>query len=641
MMIDSKNRLQRLCLNGRCSICLAFGVIGVGILLRLLYLEADPYYYEWAGYITDEGRWVESARNWALFGGVFEQQNTLHFHLAPLFQIVNYMIFSLGGVSILTARIFTAFCGSAILVFFWFFLRRAITWPALLIGLVLLSFQTDLVVLSRIAVPEMVVMFFQLLVYFIVTSNGSSPRRMLLAGFLLFLAIGIKLTALPSLVIFSTIVLFIPRQHSGRTARRQAWRELLTFWTGFAVPLLVAALVWFIFIETSKSSLPVTLAVIKEFIYLSSSYQKISFPFDNHLSSTFNIWALGLWLSLLGWMAAGRDAIGFQSNRYFISSAIWFTLYLLLMLLLGYFPTRYKVHILVPMAVNVAVGISCLQQVTVSKVLESFSKMREPFRLLRVAILSFPTAAFFSPLIFSLIALGGANPAKFRLKLVSLFISFVVTAYAAHRLNDSKLGVAFFLTFPLIAATAWLMIKTFGASSYSFYPSTDIKYFAALWSLFLIGVSGVSIPIAKAAIGWGQIGAASCVVAFAMTYMVISLFSLSPAYMDPHYSIRDASQAIGRLYFGAHQIFTVRAEGLFNNNSLYYRKFDHRLRTSAKDEILVVAFATHQSVETFLEREYRIVNSYDIYLSPEFYRLHPATVSTFPRGKIVRVFKRK
>lgn len=50
------------------SYWLALGALVTGILLRTLYLDADPHYYDWIGYITDEGLWVQHARSLALHG---------------------------------------------------------------------------------------------------------------------------------------------------------------------------------------------------------------------------------------------------------------------------------------------------------------------------------------------------------------------------------------------------------------------------------------------------------------------------------------------------------------------------------------------------------------------------------------------
>ena len=88
---------------------LSLGVIITGILLRFLCLDADPRYYEWVGYITDEGRWIQHARNLALHGTLVDSSRmNFHLFMAPLFELSNYLVFELLGVSLLTSRIFTA-----------------------------------------------------------------------------------------------------------------------------------------------------------------------------------------------------------------------------------------------------------------------------------------------------------------------------------------------------------------------------------------------------------------------------------------------------------------------------------------------------------------------------------------------------
>lgn len=629
--------------NDRFSLWLGLGILAGGILLRFLFLDADPYYYEWVGYITDEGRWVSNARSGALFGElfVFEQHRDLHFFLAPFFQLTNYVVFKLSGVSILTSRVFTALCGSAILVLFWLRLRRVATPPALVLGMCLLSFQTDLVVLSRVAIPEMVTMFFQILIYFIITSSGNSSLRMLLAGLLLFLSMGMKVTMAPFLAIYSTIILFRPRLCPNKETDRQVWHGLLTFWTGFAVPFVLAVPIGSAFIGISENSFNWIPAYLNSFIHLSTLKKAISFLFVHPFSATLKIWSLGLWLSALAWMSAGSDDIDLNSKRYLLTSAIWFALYFSLMMLLAYFPTRYKVHILIPMAVNIAVGISLLQRVTFRKVIESITKAKRLSLLLRVTILSLPIAALISPLLASAVALSGADPGQLPIKLASLIVALASAAYAASRVKYRKQAIAFFLTFPLIAATAWLILKTSRVIDFAFYPSADTQFHAAWWSLFLLIISGISIPIAKAAIGWGRSGTARCIIAVSITYMMISLIRIAPGYIDPQYTIRDASQDLGRLYSGSNRILTLGAETLFNNNALRYTTTGDRLQNSEMGDILVVAFAHRQTLEDYLVNNARKVHSYDLYLSPEFYRLHPHTVWSHPRGEILRVFKIK
>lgn len=97
---------------------LAVAILSGGIFLRVVHLDSDPNYYEWVGYITDEGRWVQTPRNLVLHGLFPEGLGKLHLIMAPLFEAASFAVFYFFGVTILTARAFAAVCGSIFLVAF-------------------------------------------------------------------------------------------------------------------------------------------------------------------------------------------------------------------------------------------------------------------------------------------------------------------------------------------------------------------------------------------------------------------------------------------------------------------------------------------------------------------------------------------
>ena len=66
--------------------------IALGCLLRLVWLDADPDYYIWVGYITDEGRWLENVRALLFHDELLLPESNLHLLVAPLFQAVNYLV---------------------------------------------------------------------------------------------------------------------------------------------------------------------------------------------------------------------------------------------------------------------------------------------------------------------------------------------------------------------------------------------------------------------------------------------------------------------------------------------------------------------------------------------------------------------
>src|SRR5262249_31156987 len=152
----------------------------------------------------------------------------IHFLMAPLFQLGTYATFVAGGVSMLTSRLLTALSGSAMLVLFWVLLRHTVKREALVLGVTLLAVQADLVMLSRMAVPEMASMLGQLASYALIVGERSSPGRMVLAGVVLAAAAGFKATAVLVLPIFSIMVLAAARLRE-TVERSRSWRDLLWF----------------------------------------------------------------------------------------------------------------------------------------------------------------------------------------------------------------------------------------------------------------------------------------------------------------------------------------------------------------------------------------------------------------------------
>ncbi|MDH3444380.1 MAG: hypothetical protein OEN50_10685, partial [Deltaproteobacteria bacterium] len=284
------------------------GVLAVGILLRILHLDADPEYYEWVGYITDEGRWVQYARSLAIDGTVHRSfVGDLHLFLAPLFQLTNYLVFQLAGVSLLTSRVFTAMCGSALIVVFWACLRRVVSLNALLLGVTMLAVQTDLVVFSRVAVPEMVVLSIQLLIFFVIIGNAKASQRMIFAGFLMLVAAAMKATILFMLPINLVIIYFMPRN----SIESRRLRDVGMFVTGFTFPLVLGFIGgYFVFSDWTLvwlNFIPKIQLEIKKLLVPTDLFAVISFPFNHSLSSLLNLWSLGPWLTILAWRTSGPN----------------------------------------------------------------------------------------------------------------------------------------------------------------------------------------------------------------------------------------------------------------------------------------------------------------------------------------------
>ena len=617
---------------------LSVGVVLTGILLRCLYLDTDPRYYDWVGYITDEGRWIQGARNLALHGHV-EVSSGMNFHLsmAPLFQLSNYLVFELLGVSLWTSRLFTALFGSAILVLFWRCLHRAVNSQALLVGVALLALQSDLIALSRVAVPEMVVMSFELAVYFLIVS-GTSPWQMVSAGALFLVACGMKATAALLLPVFSVVILVMPR--SATDPRR--WCDLMLFLLGFLVPGLIgAATGYFLLSGPMPNHIGELATLIHGFLGISKPYlyNMISFLFEHPLSYTINLWSLGVWLTTVVWWASGPNKIDSYLHRYLTTSGIWFLLYFLLMLNLGYFPTRYKIHVLMPMALFITFGVSLIQKVGLEAVFLSAAEPKGRLSILWLSILSFPTAAFFSPLLMFVIALLGVDSQRLSAKLACFLFSLVTITCLAHYVKGNRRAVSFFLVFPLVEGMVWFVLPML-ESAPSFWPTTGFGVHAGYLSLGILIAVTTSWVLSEDIVQWRPTEGSRVITALAICCVAVSLVRIVPGYFDRHYSIRDSSQDLGRIVPASARISTFRAETLFNNNNLHYSSVRIGTWSSEKPDFLLVAFNIPQ-IQGILESKYNLIKSYDLWVSPEYDYSGSNSVGHARESVIVGLYKIK
>jgi len=613
------------------------GIVVLGILLRLARLDADPYYYDWVGYITDEGRWVENARSLALRRTLFEQSWNIHFLIAPLFQLGTYVAYVVGGVSVLTSRLLTALSGSALLVLFWMLLRHTMKREALVLGVTLLAVQADLVMLSRMAVPEMTSMLAQFTSYALLVGGRAAPGRTVLAGVALAVAVGFKATAVLVLPILAIIVVVAARQRAP-VERSQGWGDLRWFLIGFAGPTGSAALAgYWCCSRAGGGSLARQLSTVGAHLQLGDIYSAMSFPFEETFARTINLWGLGLWISCLAWIAV-RDQLDVPTRRYLATSALWSGLFAVLMLGLGYFPNRYKAHILPPLALSITVGASVLQGVGLRRVGESLEQVTGPARALSRALLALPTAVFLAPLFASAAVLVGMDADRLSTKMLCIVVSFGVVLWATSRWRGRRGVNEFLLVFPVVASAGWLSLDAAGMPGFAFWTRGAAAAHFAVWSAFLIGMGAVAAVLRRAAWDVAR-GRARVVTALAMGYLLVSLAAIAPGYLDPHYSIREASRDLGILLRDSGVIISVTSEGLFTENSLQYQHLSFVGLRSDKSETVVIAFA-RPDLTKILEREYRVLKSYDLYVS-DLYRLKLGLTATSPHVARATVYRRR
>jgi Dolichyl-phosphate-mannose-protein mannosyltransferase len=622
---------------GRTGAVLAVIALGLGIGLRFFRLDADPDYYLWNGYVTDEGRWTAHARAMALFGDMGSVGWPLHLALAPLYQLASYGFFAALDVSLWSSRLVSAVCGSALLLTFWAAFRRLATPEALLLALVMLAFEPDLVVLSRIAVPEMAAMSLSLLAYVLLVAEGAGGARLAAAGIITAAAIGMKVTVLLVAPIFAVILLVRPPASADGRSRGAA---LAAYAAGLLLPVALAGLGVLTRWPDAAAGIRRTVDTVSGFIGLTEPYAVVAFPFEDPVAPVLGIWTLAAGLAFLGALVARSDAAGALEGRYLAAAGIWVVLYGGAMLVLEYFPARYKLHLLVPLAVIVAVGLTTLQRVGLGPLEAALADLRGVRRMVVVLLLAVPTAILLAPGLAVLATMGGIDVSRVRVRYACVLVALALVGALLLRLQHGG-ARRLALLFPPLWVLAWLIAQRPPVWLPASGPAATGE-FAARWLLLVaaavVGVVAVSAGLARGKGGgarWGML-------AVATAYALIALVRLAPGYLDPHYSIRAASRDLGQLLAGAAQpVRTLESEALFSDNRLPYRIIHGRQWPPSRPELLLLGAPMHDPLR-LLEREYRLVRTYRIYTSPEYVRMRLSRVTTpgpLPRTSI-RLYQR-
>ncbi len=188
--------------------------------------------------MTDEGRWSESARNFALFGTLDGTSNArLHLFLTPGYQMVQYAMFRVFGIDFWSARLFAAVCGILTVAVAFFALHRRVTPFALALGVVILGFETHMLAESRMALPEMPSVLFTLVAFLVLVIGQKTRWNAFIAGLIAAIAVAMKATTIMVMPVFPLIILVSLQSGDARARVERA----LSFIGGFAL-LVVAGL---------------------------------------------------------------------------------------------------------------------------------------------------------------------------------------------------------------------------------------------------------------------------------------------------------------------------------------------------------------------------------------------------------------
>ena len=559
-----------------------------GSALRIFWPESDPTHATWSGYIADEGRWTAQARNLVLFGEVdlSDWLSFIHLALAPLFQIVSAISFSVLGVGFSAARLLSMVSGCGLMLVAFFFLRGKFSRDALIVTLIAIALMPDLVFYSRIAIPEMPSLFFQAIAFFVLVSDGSSKRRAAVSAFLLILAVAMKATVLPLMFIFLGIIVL-----SACLRGRVCWSATGYFLGVIIGPSLVIGFGGYLLLGSESSS-----AVLDKLGTLGSFVRpRTPYAFIDFLLQGKNLFAI-YFLILVAWLVAGcliavshlpRDHLGV----IYVASAVWVLSWLFLTAALGYFPQRYTFHALLPAIVHIGAGISLLQGKRYRSSVSDEPMADGRPRQVALLWLTLPAAVMAIGLVISGLDSFGFTIERQREQIVLIFGIWLAAFAIVVRMPFSGRRNLVLVAFPLIFVWLWQLATGLGLVPASVWStgSEDFLSWAVIWI-----VSGLLTFAANRAAS-----SQAKVFLLAVTYILAVsgfwLYELSPTIVSPSRTIAGSANYLRSLEGSGMRIVSRDAESIFLGTRLRYHTgaLDGRVSDCEDDrlpDLVVVAF---------------------------------------------------
>ncbi len=532
--------------------------LALACLARFVHLDADPKFENWIFYVQDEGRWVETARNLALFGdpGLYDISR-LHFVLSAGFQAITFVVFELFGVNLWSARLWSAIAGAAILVITVLLLRRRVPFSALLFGVVILALDPLTLSLGRTAIPEVSALLFTLLA-FVALCLVPDAAGAALGGLAMAVATSMKGTTVLLLPVFVAMAALSGRRAGKRSA---------TFLAGFFVPVLAGAALAAAAKIVRPESLAQLMHVFGRFFDYGNVYLAASRMFLPEKIQHFTLLLLlGAWLG--SWLLVlRREFIDSELGRIYLLSAVWALGWIAIWYFMNYAPERYWVHLILPLVIHIVVALGLWRQIGTARVLAAVEQRRAQSGFAFHLWLVLPSAVFVSEAGLAMAAVLGATSDRLILRISSFAAAAIaLTALASWRRVAQRSSAAW-LALPVALALLGLFFEGFASVFLSKPASRHAQPLVDTALLLVVGASvwhwrrSVEAGFGRPATGW-------C--AFVLVGAALACESW-PILARPTYSIRTASRSIGQQFADTALIQSSGAGLLMLENRLRYR----------------------------------------------------------------------
>jgi hypothetical protein len=602
------------------SLSVGFLLLAVGALIRLVYLNADPTYDLFAGYVTDEGRWTELAREMVLFGSpdVDSGFSRMHLVLAPAYQAVTWAFFAVFGVGFVSARLVSATAGIGLLVAAFLFLRSRLFRGAFFFTILALAIQPDLVFFSRIAIPEMTAMLFEFLAFSLLISEPRSLRRAVMAGLVTAVGLSFKATIMPIVPIFAAVAVVIHRTGDPSSG----WRRSGAYLAGVVAPLLAALLLIMVFAGSRVGPLLVDVGgSVVSVLAPRDWFSALTALHGTSYAVSVNTFLLGVW-SIAGLLAAAGRLPNLKARAVYLGSGAWIVGWWSVSMGLAYFPERYVIHVLVPLALNVGAGLTLLQHLGLESLLRALDRLGRRRRILASLWFALPMAILLGGVMMAAADLLGIDVVRVRERLAPvLAMELVLASVLLARWNAITL-VFRVVAPPLIVMLLWLLGRLIGAFDWEFWTTSgavDLTKWIVVWAMAL-GITAV----VQAALGRAdqtRKSALAGLAALATVWLSVTLLGFS----SRTYVVAEAASALEEMVDDSTVVGTVSGASVFLGTRIRYIE---RLKADDPPNVLLEAFG---HMRPPLEEQYRLAREFQFPLGEHHAYSSDATLRIYQR----------
>jgi hypothetical protein len=483
---------------------------------------------------------------------------------------------------------------------------------------VALALQPDLTFLSRVAIPEMALLLFELLAFAIILRRPRSVRVAFAAGLVLAIGLGFKGTGAPMILVLAAVIALVhePGDQGTRATRIAAFIGAIA---GSALLALGAVSV------VTTTALAPSLSGATSLVELTSTYSAFTILLYEGAMPSIR-WALLCSWTVAGILIAAGPLPEARARALYLGSAVWAGIWLLLSVTLAYFPERYVYHSLVPFALNVGAGVTMLQAHGLDGLRRAIGAASQRRKTLAALWLALPAAVLLTPLALAAARAGGVPIERMSHHLA--LIAAMGLALAVVVLSRWSAGVVLhWLAAPMLALGLFARVAT-AAEVFegSFWSPSGIDGLAWL----VLAVSGLSLGVF-----WGnQVNdskARQLPHAYLALWAALSLAQAAPGiWLNRSYTIRDASTQLQTMLEDQELVWTNDAGGLFLGNRIRFREG----LISSDPEIIVGMYRPVPVIDE-LTSEYEAVARFEIAVGVDQAYLDRHRIDPF-----VRVFRR-